>query len=103
MKTFAYHENASGVGSFTKTGDAWNFDEAEMIFAVADSPLRCLIRDTKEYPFDDHGYAAAETFCKSFINGVKDNPNEPLEKILYQCNDCIKALNIQLGKNMEIP
>jgi len=73
-------KNASGKGSFTKTGDAWIIDEDLKIFVVADSTLRCLIRDTKEYPFDDHGYEAAELFCKSFLkygeeflNGSKQN------------------------------
>lgn len=109
MKTFAYHENASGVASFTKTGDAWSIDEANDIYAVADSPLRCLIRDAKEYPFDDHGYDAANTFCKSFvrrIKEVKEGSNfseEVLKQTLYQCNEDIKELNIKLGKKYGDP
>jgi len=67
MKTFVYHENASRKASFTKTREAWSIDDDLKTFAVADSPLRCLIRDTKQYPFDDHGYEAASTFCEGFI------------------------------------
>jgi hypothetical protein len=104
MKVFAYHENASGKTSFTKTGDAWRIDSSHKIFAVADSPLRCLIRDTKEYPFDDHGYEAADTFCKSFVKYGEEflknpKPNkESFKKVLIQCNKEIEKLNKQLGK-----
>jgi len=82
MKTFAYHENASDKSSFKKTGDAWIINSTENIFAVADSPLRYLIRDTKEYPFDDYGYEAADIFCKSFVKyGEKflENPKSDKE------------------------
>ena len=68
MKPFVYHENPAGKGSFSKIGDAWALNEKLKIYAVADSPLRCLVRDTKEYPFDDYGYCAATTFCESFVN-----------------------------------
>ncbi len=104
MKTFVYHENASGKASFTKAGDAWRINPTQDIFAVADSPLRCLIRDTKEYPFDDYGYEAADTFCKSFIKYGKEflkspKPNEKsFKKVLIQCNREIGKLNKQLGK-----
>lgn len=104
MKIFAYHENASGKASFTKTGDAWRINPTHKIFAVADSPLRCLIRDTKEYPFDDYGYEAADTFCKSFLkHGEKflksSKPDdESFKKVLIQCNKEIGKLNKQLGK-----
>lgn len=104
MKTFVYHENTSGKCSFTKTGDAWSIDEDLKIFAVADSPLRCLIRDLKEYPFDDHGYNASETFCKSFVRYAQESlkkesfDNNSLKKILLQCNKEIGLLNKRLGK-----
>lgn len=96
MKTFAYHENASDKASFTKTGDAWIINSTENIFAVADSPLRCLIRDTKEYPFDDYGYEAADTFCKSFVKyGEKflEDPKpdeESFREVLILCNKQVK-------------
>ena len=109
MKTFVYHENASGKASFTKTGDAWSIDNDLKIFAVADSPLRCLIRDTKHYPFDDHGYEAANTFCKGFINYCKtqlsseDFSLKALKDVLIKSNEDIKKLNIQLGKKFNDP
>lgn len=104
MHTFVYHENASGDKSFTKTGDAWNIDDKNMIFAVGDSPLRCLIRDTKEYPFDDYGYEAASTFCNSFIKYTKEYLKDPtfststLKEILIKCNREIYKLNKELNK-----
>jgi hypothetical protein len=107
MKTFVYHENASGKGSFTKTGDAWIIDEDLKIFVVADSTLRCLIRDTKEYPFDDHGYEAAELFCKSFLkygeeflNGSKQN-NKTFREVLMKTNKNFIELNKKLGKEYD--
>ena len=109
MKTFVYHENASGKASFTKTGDAWSIDDDLKIFAVADSPLRCLIRDTKQYPFDDYGYEAASTFCKCFIKHCKtklsseDFSLRTLKNVLIKCNEDIKKLNIQLGKKFNDP
>lgn len=104
MKTFVYHENASGKGSFTKTGDAWSIDEKKKVFAIADSPLRCLIRDSKEYPFDDYGYDAAKTFCDSFIKHGKEFLQSSktnlgtFQKVLIQCNNDIRQLNEKLGK-----
>ena len=109
MKTFVYHENASGKASFTKTGDAWSIDHDLKIFAVADSPLRCLIRDTKQYPFDDYGYEAASTFCESFIKHCKtqlsseDFSLKTLKDVLIKTNEDIKKLNIQLGKEFNDP
>jgi len=109
MKTFVYHENASGKASFTKTGDAWSIDDDLKIFAVADSPLRCLIRDTKQYPFDDYGYEAASTFCEGFINYCKtqlssqDFSLKTLKDVLIKTNEDIKKLNIQLGKKFNDP
>jgi len=109
MKTFVYHENASGKASFTKTGDAWSIDDDLKIFAVADSPLRCLIRDTKQYPFDDYGYEAASTFCKCFIKYCKTQLSsenfslKTLEDVLIKSNEDIKKLNIQLGKKFNNP
>lgn len=104
MKTFVYHENASGINLFMKTGDAWAVDEVNKIFAVADPPLRCLIIDTKEYPFDDYGYECAGTFCKSFLKYSKeeitnsDFSENTLKDILLKCNEDIKKLNLSLGK-----
>lgn len=104
MKTFAYHENASGKASFTKTGDAWAINDSLKIFAVADSPLRCLIRDTKEYPFDDYGYEAADMFCKSFLKfgehflQESKQDTESFKKVLIKCNKEVGKLNKRLGK-----
>lgn len=109
MTTFVYHENASGRASFTKTGDAWSINDDLKIFAVADSPLRCLIRDTKQYPFDDYGYEAANKFCKSFIEHCKPQLSsenfslKTLKEILIESNKDIKKLNIQLGKKFKDP
>lgn len=105
MKPFVYHENPAGKGSFSKIGDAWALNEKLKIYAVADSPLRCLVRDTKEYPFDDYGYCAATTFCESFIKYteafVKDQKLQSInsfKEILLKCNQNIKELNDKLGK-----
>jgi len=109
MKTFVYKETASGEGSFTKVGDAWDMDPNLGIFAVADSPIRYLVIDTKEYPYDDHGYEAASTFCKSFVEYSKkeikkaDFSKETLKNILKKCNEDIKKLNIKLGKKYNDP
>jgi hypothetical protein len=109
MKTFVYKETASGERSFTKVGDAWDMDRNLGIFAVADSPIRYLVIDTKEYPFDDHGYDAASTFCASFVKYSKKEINKPnfseetLKKILKKCNEDIKKLNIKLGKKYNNP
>lgn len=109
MKTFVYHENASGKASFTKTGDAWSIDDDLKIFAVADSPLRCLIRDTKQYPFDDYGYEAASTFCEGFIKHCKTQLSsenfslKTLKDILIKTNEDIKKLNMRLGKKFNDP
>ncbi|HQF36269.1 MAG TPA: hypothetical protein PLL26_01335 [Candidatus Dojkabacteria bacterium] len=70
MNTFVYHENATGKASFTRTGDAYYFDEETLAFVVADSPLRCLIRDTENYPLDDFGFDATATFCREFVKCV---------------------------------
>ena len=109
MKTFVYHENASRKASFTKTREAWSIDDDLKTFAVADSPLRCLIRDTKQYPFDDYGYEAANTFCKGFIKHCKpqlsseDFSLKTLKDVLIKSNEDIKKLNIQLGKEFNDP
>ncbi len=109
MKTFAYHENASGKDSFRKAGDAWSIDDSLNIFAVADSPIRCLVRDTKEYPFDDYGYEAASKFCDSFVQHSKirlssdDFSPETLKDILMESNKDIEELNIQLDKKFKDP
>ena len=104
MKPFVYHENPAGKGSFSKIGDAWALNEKLKIYAVADSPLRCLVRDTKEYPFDDYGYCAATTFCESFVKYteafVKDQKLQNIysfKEILLKCNQNIKELNDKLG------
>ncbi|HKM20304.1 MAG TPA: hypothetical protein VJY47_03770 [Candidatus Dojkabacteria bacterium] len=104
MKTFVYHENPSGQYSFSKSGDAWCIDDELKIFAVADSPLRKLILETKEYPFDDYGYEAASTFCNSFVKHTKESikielNKEVMKNILLQCNRDILALNKSLGKD----
>lgn len=105
MKPFVYHENPAGKGSFAKTGDAWAINEKLKIYAVADSPLRCLVRDTKEYPFDDYGFNAATTFCDSFVkyaeDFVKDQKLQSInsfKEIFLNCNQDIKELNNKLGK-----
>ena len=72
---FIYHEDASGKNSFKRTGDAYAVDEQNLAFAVADSPIRCLVRDTKNYPHDDHGFEAASTFCNSFIKFIAKRKN----------------------------
>lgn len=103
MRTFVYHENPSSKHSFYKSGDAWCIDDESRIFAVADSPLRKLIIETKEYPFDDYGYEAASTFCNSFVKHTKESikielNKEIMKNILLQCNRDILALNKSLGK-----
>lgn len=104
MKTFVYHENVGNKGSFLNAGDAWAINEKIKAFVVADSPLRCLIRDSKEYPFDDHGYEVAKTFCDSYIKNAKKfleksiiNKSE-FRKVLSKSNKEIKKLNKKLGK-----
>lgn len=103
-KPFIYHENTSGKGLFVKIGDAWAIDEESKIFAVADSPLRCLIRDTKQYPYDDHGYEAASTFCNSFVSSIKetltnkDFSDEDFRDSLISSNRSLKQFNEKLGK-----
>lgn len=108
MKTFVYHENASGKASFTRTGDSYYFDEENLAFAVADSPLRCLIRDTKNYPMDDFGFNAADTFCREFVKyaSVKRKRSfkrNDLKEILLKINKEIYDLNISLGKLYKDP
>lgn len=106
MKIFTYHENASGKGSFTKTGDAYFVNEDRVAFAVADSPLRCLILDTKEYPFDDFGFDAADTFCKNFVKFCSKYTDgaitkDILKEILLKTNREILKLNNSLGKSYD--
>lgn len=109
MEAFVYHENASDKGSFTRTGDAWCVAGSQKVFAVADSPIRCLVRDTKRYPFDDYGYEAASRFCEEFVkygeNFLKlSSPTiEDFRKVLISCNKGIRNLNIKLGKKYDDP
>lgn len=107
MKTFVYHENPSGEYSFSKSGDAWSIDDEKQIFAVADSPIRKLTLETREYPFDDHGYEAANTFCTSFVKNTRKHKEELSEdvvrEILLECNRDILELNNSLGKKYNDP
>jgi hypothetical protein len=104
MRPFIYHENPSGTTAFMKSGDSFAVDENRNIFVVADSPLRCLIRDTKSYPFDDHGFEAADTFCKSFVENGKlllDSgifTEDSFRELLVKSNSDLKRLNEELGK-----
>jgi len=86
-----------------------SIDDNLRIFAVADSPLRCLIRDTRQYPFDDHGYEAASKFCEGFTEHCKTHLSsesfslKTLKDILIDSNKDIKKLNIQLNKKFKDP
>lgn len=71
MSTFVYHENPSNDKAFVKSGDAYAIDEDVKAYAVADSPLRCIIRDSKQYPHDYHSDKAAQLFCDSFVESTK--------------------------------
>ncbi len=109
MKVFIYHENASGKYSFTRTGDAHTVAENLPIFAVADSPIRRLVLETKRYPHDDHGYDAAKTFTDSFVNYARsaiennDVTESTVHDILKHVNAEIRTLNISLGKQYGDP
>lgn len=104
---FVYHENASGEASFTRTGDAFAVDQSLTIFAVADSPLRYLVRELKRYPYDDHGLEAAETFVETFLSESrrciqeKQVSGKSVGQVLLRCNQNIRSLNSALNKSYD--
>ncbi len=105
MNLFVYHSNPSVDRAFSRSGDAWAVDEEKLIFAVADSPLRYLVRDSKRYPFDDHGYEAADTFCQTFIKEARkilerdEFSEDSLREVLVNSNSAIRELNERLNKS----
>ncbi len=104
MSIIVYHENPSDLASFTRLGDAWAIDEQNMIFAVADSPLRHLLRDTRNYPFDDFGYETASTFCDEFLLSFRNIlqkgsfTEKSLRIALLEANVAIDQLNKKRGR-----
>lgn len=104
-KIFTYHENASGKVSFLRTGDAWNINNKYQIFAVANSPIRCLVKDSKTYPFDDYGLDASQAFCDSVVHAIENKvevnstfTKDDFLNSLGEANISIKKLNQRLGK-----
>lgn len=99
---YIYHENASLQASFTRSGDAYAIDEKLKIAAVADSPLRELLRSKlRKYPQDDHGLEAAQTFCDSVVRSLSNSVNKDKQSFLtalITANNKIKKLNESLGR-----
>lgn len=108
-KSFIYHENASGDKLFTRMGDAWLANDKDKIFAVADSPFRYLTGQTREYPYDDFGYDAANIFCTSvnkFLikEGTENSVREDtLLKALKYANNQIHKFNNSIKKKYNDP
>ncbi len=105
MNLFVYHSNPSVDRAFTRSGDAWAVDAENLIFAVADSPLRYLVRYGKKYPFDDHGFEAADIFCQTFVRVAGElkqrghfDEND-FKEVLVRSNIAIRELNNRLGKS----
>ncbi len=99
---YIYHENASLQASFIRTGDAYAIEEKLKIAAVADSPIRELLRSKlRRYPQDDHGFEAAETFCRSVVESLSNSSSIDKQTFLASlltANSEIKKLNESLGR-----
>ncbi len=99
---FVYHENASGEAAFTRSGDAYAINEKLKIAAVADSPLRELLRSSlRRYPQDDSGFDAAQLFCNSVVGSlgqIEKISKQSVLQALKTANQAIAELNLALGR-----
>lgn len=109
MRFMVYHDNPSGIAACAQIGDAWSADRENMIFSVADSPLRFLTRFSREYPTEDFGYRAASTYCagverlaRKCLSG-KEFSEKNMRQCLVSANADIAELNAKIGKKYDDP
>lgn len=108
---YIYHENASAQASFTQTGDAYANNEKYQVAAVADSPLRHLVRSKlRQYPQDDCGQKAAQTFADTAVKELcrlksmnAEINVEIFHEVLKNANLAVRHANEELGKKYSDP